>query len=134
MFKKIIPYIIIGIVFFLAGLFIQSRNNENIKDRVSELEILAKSINDNQRKIESGIDGLGNTIDGIGKSIESLSGRYKNIETGFNRLEKYTVNSIDAVGKLIIGNSSAKGSSERIREIGIEFGNVLGRIEEGNKQ
>ena len=135
MFKKIIMYIVVIIVSASIGFFIRpgSGNNTDIEKRIDKLETTTNEIRDNQRKIETGIESIGIAVDGTRKEFADLAGRFENIETGIDRIEKNNNDNIESIGKLITGNNNAKGASQEIESIDREFGNILDGIEKRNK-
>ena len=140
MFKKILPYIIIASISVIVGIVIGRRSNNDIEKRIFELTSITNAIRDNQQSIDGKLESVGNTIDGIRESITVISGRINKseerssrIENGINRLEKSNNNSIETIGKLIIGNTGTKDGIKEFEKLNREFNEILGTIKERNK-
>jgi methyl-accepting chemotaxis protein len=140
-----IPAYILGIIIllavgFLSGYLIRSgKNIATTNERLSELEGLAQSIGDSQRAIESGLDSVRDSVDGVRESTDGLKERIGSserrsarIEEGIDRLSAYTVSSLEAVGRLVAGNTDAQGRSDQIKGISGGIGEILDGIERGN--
>ena len=139
MFKKILPYIIIASISVIVGIVIGRRSNNDIEKRIFELTSITNAIRDNQQSIDGKLESVGNTIDGIRESITVISGRINKseerssrIENGINRLEKSNNDSIETIGKLIIGNSGTKDGIKEVEKLNNEFNGILKSIEERN--
>lgn len=140
MFKKILPYIIIASISVIVGIVIGRRSNNDIEKRIFELTSITNAIRDNQQSIDGKLESVGNTIDGIRESITVISGRINKseerssrIENGINRLEKSNNDSIETIGKLIIGNTGTKDGIKEFEKLNREFNEILGTIKERNK-
>jgi peptidoglycan hydrolase CwlO-like protein len=137
--KKILSYIIIIVISIISGIIIGGRINTDIETRVLELTNITNSIRDNQQSINGKLESVGNSINGIRESVAVISGRINKseersarIENGINRLEKSNNDSIETIGKLIIGNTGTKDGIKEVKKLNNEFNGILKSIEERN--
>jgi len=132
--KKYLPYIIVAIVFLLAGKFLFGRSNSNIDDRISKLEGISTEIRNAQRSTDTSIKSLGLGLSGIRSDTIKLNESNKRLEGGINKLSENDRRNAEVIGNLVKGNTELKELAKDYRETTNGFGQLIERIEEGNKE
>lgn len=133
MFKKVIPYII-GLIFFFIGFIVSpGRNYSNIKDRITKLEGISTEIRNAQQSIGISIGAIESSVGSIRTNAIGLTENYKRIENGVNRLSENDKQITEVIKGLGIRDTELKELSKEYRAVTEEFGRSISRIEERNK-